>query len=75
MSWNQSGLLQARSAARVLGLRLTELNLVEASSDNPVFFPFSLVHGNFMIAGLVPSGFIVEIVTGMRTVAQQNETV
>lgn len=75
MSWNQSGLLQARSAARVLGLRLTELNLVEASSDNPVFFPFSLVHGNFMIAGLVPSGFIVEIVTGMRTAAQQNETV
>jgi len=73
--WNQYGLLQARSAARVLGLRLTELNLVEASSDDLVFFPFSLVHGNFKIAGPVPSGFIVEIVTGMRTVVQQNETV
>jgi len=73
--WNQLGLLQARSAARVLGLKLTELNLIEASSDYSVFFPFSLVHGNFRIAGPVPSSFIVEIVTGMRKVVQQNETV
>ncbi|MDD5683304.1 MAG: hypothetical protein PHO82_08225 [Mesotoga sp.] len=72
--WNQLALLQARSAARVLGLRLIEFNLAEVGSDLPVFFPFSLVHKNHMIAGPVPANFIVEIVKGFRTVAPQNET-
>ena len=72
--WNQSALLQARSAARVLGLRLIELNMTEVGSDRHVFFPFSLVHKNHRIAGPVPSDFIVEIFTGLRKVSPQNET-
>jgi len=73
--WNQAALLQARSAANVLGLRMIELNLTEVGSDRPVYFPFSLVHNNHKIAGPVPSEFIVEIVKGLRPVAKQSETV